>query len=140
MSSENFANQPWKQNWSGGSFAPMSQEIISHSLYTLRHTYTLPNVISDATLDASCTTESPQTHNQQLQLPPLKNYQRPTQLPVQPIGNPNNNKTTQPMYNTEVPSLPTYFITPVPFLGLQLRLGKNLQPKPPTVTIEEHEE
>ena len=36
----------------------------------------------------------PQNQNQQLQLPPLQNSQRPTQLPMQPVANPNNNKTT----------------------------------------------
>ena len=82
----------------------------------------------------------PQTQNQQLQLPPLKNSQIPTQLLVQLVANPNNSKTSQPIYNTEVPSLPTYFITLVPLLGVQLRSGRNLQPEPPTVTIEEHEE
>ena len=82
----------------------------------------------------------PQTQNQQLQLPPLQNSQIPTQLPVHPIANPNNNKTTHSICNTDIPSLPTYFITLVPLLGVQLRSGRNLQPEPPTVTIEEHEE
>jgi hypothetical protein len=83
---------------------------------------------------------APQTQNQPLQFPPLQNPQRPTQLLVQPIDNPNNNKIAQPIYNTEIQSLPTYFITPVPLLGVQLRSGRSLQPKPPTVIIEEHEE
>ena len=83
---------------------------------------------------------SPQTQNQQLQLPPLQNSQRPTQLAMQPLANPNNKKLAQAMYNTEVPSLPTYVITLIPLLGVQLRSGGNLPPEPPTVTIEEHEE
>ena len=82
----------------------------------------------------------PQPQNQQLQLPPLQNSRRPTQLPMQPVANPNNNKFVQPMYNIEVRSLPTYFITLVPLLGVQLRSGRNLQPEPLTVIIEEHEE
>ena len=82
---------------------------------------------------------APQTQNQPLQLPPLQNPQIPTQLLVQPIANPNNNKTTHPIYNTEIQSLPTYFITLVPLLGVQIRSGRNLQPKPPIVIIEEHD-
>ena len=82
----------------------------------------------------------PQTQNQQLQLPPLQNSQRPTQLLVHHVANPRNNKTNHPIYNTGVPSLPTYFITLVPLLGVQLQSGRNLQPEPPTITIKEHEE
>ena len=82
----------------------------------------------------------PQTQNQQLQLPPLQNSQRPTQLPVHPIANPGNNKITHPIYNTEVPSLTTYFIALVPLLGVQLQSGRNLQLETSTVTIEEHVE
>ena len=59
---------------------------------------------------------------------------------MHPIANPNNNKTTHPIYNTKIPSLPTYFITLVPLLGVQLRSQRSLQPEPPIVTIEEHEE
>ena len=81
-----------------------------------------------------------QTQNQQLQLAQLQNFQIPTQLPVQPIANPNNNKMSHPIYNIEIPSLPTYFITSVPLLGVQLRSRVNVQLEPPIVTIEEHEE
>ena len=56
------------------------------------------------------------------------------------MPNPNNNKTNPPIYSTDIHTLPTYFITSVPLLGVQLRSGRNLQPKPSTVTIEEHEE
>ena len=40
----------------------------------------------------------------------------------------------------DVHTLPTYFITSVPLLGVQPISGRNLQPKPSIVTIEEHEE
>ena len=59
---------------------------------------------------------------------------------MQPVPNPNNNKTNPPIYNTDIHTLPTYFITSVPLLGVQLRSGRSLQPKPSTVTIGEHEE
>ena len=59
---------------------------------------------------------------------------------MQPVPNPNNNKTNSPIYSTNIHTLPTYFITSIPLLGVQLRSGRNLQPKPSTVTIEEHEE
>ena len=54
------------------------------------------------------------------------------------MPNPNNNKTNPPIYSTDIHTLPTYFITSVPLLGVQLRSGRSLQPKPSTVTIEEH--
>ena len=69
-----------------------------------------------------------------------KNPQRPTYLPVQPVSNPNNNKIGQPIYNTDIQMIPTYFITSVPLLGVQLRSERNLQPNSSTVTIEEPEE
>ena len=56
------------------------------------------------------------------------------------MPNPNNNKTNPPIYNTDIHTLSTYFITSVPLLGVQLRSGRSLQPKPSMVTIEEHEE
>lgn len=59
---------------------------------------------------------------------------------MHPVPNPNNNKTNPPIYSTDTHTLPTYFITSVPLLGVQLRSGRSLQPKPSTVTIEEHEE
>ena len=59
---------------------------------------------------------------------------------MQHVANPNNNKTTKPIYKIEIQSLPTYFITLVPLLGVQLRSWRILQPEPPTVTIKEHEE
>ena len=43
---------------------------------------------------------APQTQNQPLQFPPLQSPQRPTQLHVQHVANPNNNKIVQPIYNT----------------------------------------
>ena len=57
---------------------------------------------------------------------------------MQPVPNPNNNKTNPPIYSTDIHTLPTYFITSVPLLGVQLRSGRSLQPKPSMVTIEEH--
>ena len=56
------------------------------------------------------------------------------------MPNPKNNKTNPPIYSTDIHTLPTYFITSVPLLGVQLRSGRSLQPKHSTVTIEEHEE
>ena len=56
------------------------------------------------------------------------------------MPNPNNNKTNPPIYSIDIHTLLTYFITSVPLLGVQLRSRRNLQPKPSTVTIEEHEE
>ena len=83
---------------------------------------------------------APQIQNQPLQLPPTQNPQRPPQLPAQLVPNLNNNKTNPPIYNIDIHTLLTYFITSVPLLGVQLRSGRNLQPNPSTVTIEEHEE
>ena len=73
-------------------------------------------------------------------MPPTQNPQRPPQIIVQLVSNPNNNKTNPPIYSTNIHTLPTYFITSVPLLGVQLRSKRNLQPNPSTVIIEEHEE
>ena len=59
---------------------------------------------------------------------------------MQAVPNPNNNKTNPSIYSTNIHTLPTYFITLLPLLGVQLRFGRSLQPKPSTVTIEEREE
>ena len=59
---------------------------------------------------------------------------------MQPVPNPNNNKTNPLIYGTDIHTLPTYLITSVPLLRVQLRSGRSLQPNPSTVTIEEHEE
>ena len=59
---------------------------------------------------------------------------------MQPVLNPNNNNTNPPIHSSDIHTLPTYFITSVPLLGVQLRSGRSLQPNPSTVTIEEHEE
>ena len=140
MSNQPFANQPCQQNWSKSSYRPIPQQPypMPNTYYPTptpyQMVYPMQPKMSLAQLNA------PQAQNQPLQLPPLQNPQRPTQIPVHPIANPNNNKTTQPIYNTKIQSLPTYFITPFPLLGVQLRLGRNLQPKLPIVTIEEHEE
>ena len=140
MSNQPFANQPWQENWRGSSYAPMSQQSypMPYTHYPTTTPYQMPYPMHPQMPLAQLS--PPQTQNQQRQLPTLQNSQRPTQLPVQPVTNPNNNKTARPIYNTEIPSLPTYFITLVPLLGVQLRLGRNLQPDPPIVTIEEHEE
>ena len=57
---------------------------------------------------------------------------------MQPVPNPNNNKTNPPIYSIDIHTLPTYFITSVPLLGVQLRPGRSLQPKSSMVTIEKH--
>ena len=59
---------------------------------------------------------------------------------MQPVPNPNNNKTNPLIYGTDIHTLPPYFITLVRLLGAQLRSWRKLQPKPSIVTIEEHEE
>ena len=80
--------------------------------------------------------------NPPLQLLLAQNPTRPTQLPVQPVANPNN-KTMQDAYNVELqtnPTFPTYLISTVPFQGVQLRSGKYLSQKNPAITIEEEPE
>lgn len=76
---------------------------------------------------------------QPLPLPNVPNPPSPTQLPSQPVANPNN-RVGQPTYNTRAQNLPTYVITTVPIQQVQLRLGKILHQKPSIVIEEENEE
>ena len=81
----------------------------------------------------------PPMQNPQLQLLPAQNPPRPNQLPVKPVANPNN-KTTQAAYNIDPHTFPTYFISTVPFQGLQLRSGQDLSQNMSPITIEEEPE
>jgi hypothetical protein len=76
---------------------------------------------------------------QQMQVAPIPNPPRPTPIPAQPIPNPNN-IPTQPVQNLEVQTFPTYVITPAPFNGIELRLGKVVNKENPTVVIREEEQ
>jgi hypothetical protein len=81
----------------------------------------------------------PPIQNSPLQLLPPQNTTRPTQLPVQPVANPNN-KTVQAAYNVDLqtyPTYPTYLISIVPLQGVQLRLGRDLSQIKSPITIEE---
>ena len=75
---------------------------------------------------------------QPLPLPKAPNPPRPTQLPAQPIANPNN-RVGQPTYNAGTQNLPTYVITTVPIQQVQLRSG-NIFPQKPSIVIEEEEQ
>jgi hypothetical protein len=55
------------------------------------------------------------------------------------VPNPNNNPP-QPLNNVEMQAFPTYVITLVPLQEIQLRLGKVLDRKRPSVVIQEEEE
>ncbi|CAF4431391.1 unnamed protein product, partial [Adineta steineri] len=84
----------------------------------------------------------PPIQNSPLQLLPPQNTTRPTQLPVQPIANPNN-KTIQAPYNVDIqtyPTYPTYLISTIPLQGVQLRSGRDLSQIKSPVTIEEEPE
>jgi hypothetical protein len=75
------------------------------------------------------------------QLPQLdanQNPPRPTQMPAQPIQNPNN-KAAQPTFNVEIQPFSTCLITPMPLQNIHLRLGKVVKPRDSTVVIEEEE-
>jgi hypothetical protein len=51
-----------------------------------------------------------------------------------------NNKPPQPLHNVEIQAFPTYVITLVPLQEIQLRSGKVLDRKRPSVVIQEEEE
>jgi hypothetical protein len=98
-------NQPWKQGWRGPTYGtmpaypyPMQQQYTQYPSQTqyppqVQQTYpTQP--------------QQPQiSQPQQLQLPSNQPPPRPTQLPAQPISNPNN-KVAQPAYNVELQNFP----------------------------------
>ena len=84
----------------------------------------------------------PPMQNSLLQLLPPQNPTRPTQLPVQHVGNPNN-KNILVAYNVDLqtyPTFPTYLISTIPFQGVQLRSGRYLSQNNPPITIEEEPE
>ena len=84
----------------------------------------------------------PPMQNTPLQLLSTQNPTRPTQLPVQPVANPNN-KIVQAAYNVDLqtyPTFPTYLISTIPFQGVQLRLGRDLSQNNPPITIGEEPE
>ena len=60
----------------------------------------------------------------QLQQPPpplqLQNLPSPTQIPAQPVANPNN-RVVQSTYNTEIQPYPTYAISTLPIQEVELR-------------------
>jgi hypothetical protein len=75
---------------------------------------------------------------QPMQAVPIQNPPRPTPIPAQPIPNPNN-MSTQPIQNVEVQTFPTYVITPTPFNGIELRLGRVVNKTNPTMVIQEEQ-
>jgi hypothetical protein len=62
----------------------------------------------------------------------------PTQIPAQPIANPNN-KLVQPAYNAALQTFPTYLIASIELQEIHLRSRKALNKKS-LVIIEENEE
>lgn len=76
---------------------------------------------------------------QPLPLPNVPNPPRQTQLPAQPVANPNI-RVGQPSYNTGAQNLPTYVITTVPIQQVHLSSGRVLPQKPSIVIEEENEE
>ena len=91
---------PWQQGWRGynqGNIPP--QPYSTYSQYSQNQlnpsNYSIPQL-------------QPPIQPLQLQKPP-----RPTQLPAQPLANPNN-RVAQPAYNAEIQAYPTYFISKLP--------------------------
>ena len=81
----------------------------------------------------------PPIQNSPLQLLPPQNTTRPTQLPVQPVANPNH-KTIQATNNVDLPTYPTnptYLISTMPLQYVQLRSGRDLSQIKTPITIEE---
>ena len=82
----------------------------------------------------------PMPQLQQLPQPlQLQNPPRSTQIPAQPITNPNN-RAVQSAYNTEIQPYPAYAISTLPIQEVQLRSGRILpqqEKHKSTVIIEE---
>ena len=76
----------------------------------------------------------PQTSQQFRDLSPP----RPTQLPAQPIPNPNQ-RPNPPLGNLDMQNFPAYVISPAPISEIQLRSGKILEKLEPRVVIEEED-
>jgi hypothetical protein len=103
-------NQPWQQGWRGPSLQQPTPQ-----------------------------THPPIQHQQQLQLPSNQPPPRPTQLPAQPIPNPNN-KVDQPACNVELPFFPTYVISPMEFQNIHLRSGRVVQDQTSPIIQEQDDE
>lgn len=112
-------NPPWQQGWRGHPYGNLPSQKYPHPMYSqFTQQYPQPNPIQLAI---------PQLQQQQpLQLPNTQNLERPTQLPTQPIANPNN-RAVQSTHNVGVQTLPIYVITTIPIQQIQLRSGKVLQ-------------
>ena len=107
---------PWQQGWRGynqGNMPPQSNP--TYSQYPPQYPQ---NQVNPSNLSIPKLQPPPQPL--QLQNPP-----RTTQLPAQPIANPNN-RVAQPAYNAELQTYPTYLISTLPVQEVQLRSGRTL--------------
>jgi hypothetical protein len=114
---------------------PISTTILSFSTTTILQQQQIPSTqYPQLTQQPYSIPPPPQiTQPQQLQLPSNQPPPKPTQLPSQPVANPNN-KVERPIYNVEEGTFPTYAIVFVH--DIHLRSGKTLHKESPIV-IEE---
>jgi hypothetical protein len=131
-------NHPWKQGWRGNTYGNIPLFPVPYQVYPQYPQYPSPIPQSYPPMQTQVSLSQPT-------IPPLPqltanpNPPRPMQLPAQPIPNPNN-LSNSPAFNVELPTFPTYLVTPVPLQDIHLRSGKVLKPKYSTVVIEEEME
>ena len=103
---------PWQQGWRGynqGNMPPQPYSTYPQYSQNQVKPYNLP-----------IPQLQPLLQPLQLQNPP-----RRTQLPTQPLANPNN-RASQPAYNAEIQPYPTYVISTLLVQEVELRSGRTL--------------
>ena len=128
----NAQNPPWQQGWRGYSQGTVPPQYPAYPQYPPQYPKNQGNF-----------SHPPMP---QLQQPPpplqLQNLPRPTQIPAQPVANPNN-RVVQSAYNTEIQPYPAYDFSTLPIQEVELRSGKILpqqEKRKSTVVIEEEPE
>ena len=111
----NIQNPPWQQGWRGYSQGNVPPQYPTYPQYPPQYPQNQGNF-----------SHPPMP---QLKQPPpplqLQNLPRPTQIPTQPVANPNN-RVVQPAYNIEIQPYPTYVISTLPIQEVELRSGRVL--------------
>ncbi|CAF4406111.1 unnamed protein product, partial [Adineta steineri] len=106
-----FPNQPSQQGWRGNPFGNLGNQPLQIQPYQMAYNQ-YPTHVQQAQypmqlqqIPTQMNTHPP-IQNPPLQLLPPQNTTRPTQLPIQPVANPNN-KIVQAAYNVDLQTYPT---------------------------------
>ncbi|XP_059073307.1 uncharacterized protein LOC131874087 [Cryptomeria japonica] len=119
-----FGTQLWQQAWRPNVPQPPSYPQSYPQPYLPQTQFPPPPLINPYQQPQQFLPPIPSSSSNPIPNPPQP--PKPTSMPTQPNPNPNN-KPSQPVYNNEVASYPTYSVNTVELEGVQLRSGKALQ-------------